>query len=42
MQVAKHLIVQASDTERELVEMLGKLARKFVIKPIALRIMSKT
>ena len=32
--VARHLIVQAGDTEAELAEMLGKLARKFVVKPL--------
>lgn len=33
LSVAKHLIVQTGDTEAELAEMLGRLAKKFVIKP---------
>lgn len=31
--VAKHLIVQAGDAEPELADMLGRLAKKFVVKP---------
>ncbi|MHC4552339.1 MAG: D-alanine--D-alanine ligase family protein [Planctomycetota bacterium] len=32
--VAKHLIVQTGDTEPELADMLGRLAKKYVIKPV--------
>ncbi len=32
--IAKHLIVHADDTQEQLAEMLTKLAKKFVIKPV--------